>query len=233
MKKTNIAILGTIGVGKTTLLRKLEEKLKEETNDVVVKAEPSVTIPFINDVLKRFYENNTAWSFCLQLCISAAQEAYFQDLRESDYEYALFDMPFSSDVYSYSHMKHKRMNTENHHSLVGIGTNFPFDYVILLSEDKDTTIKRIKKRNKAVTEGKLTEDQKNVSIEDFSYLDEHISDFKEYQNVWLSRFTSDNQNVKIIKVFHIPELGTQEYTDFVDNLAKQIKGETQWKKEFI
>lgn len=97
MKKTNITILGTIGVGKTTLLNKLKERLLMETPNVVVEPEPSVTIPFINEALKHFYNDNASWSFPMQLLISAAQESYMQELRESDYDYSLFDAAYSSD----------------------------------------------------------------------------------------------------------------------------------------
>ena len=222
MKKINIAVLGTIGVGKTTLLNKLKERLEKDTPDVVLKAEPSVTIPFINDVLKRFYNDDKNWSFVLQLCISAAQEAYFQDLRDSDYEYSLFDMPYSSDIYSYSHMKHNRMPPSGHHSLVGIGSKFPFDYIILINEDKETTIKRVSGRNKKANNGEYNGDKKDVAIEDFSYLDSHIEDFKEYQEVWLNRFKCDNPNVKIIRLEHIPELDTELYTTLVEHLHSII-----------
>ena len=222
MLKKNIAILGTIGVGKTTLLHAIEDKLKEYSNSVLVKAEPSVTVPFVNDVLKKFYDDNSSWSFCLQLLISAVQESYFQDLRLSDYDYSLFDMPFSSDIYSYSHMKHKRMSPEGHHSLIGIGSRFPFDYVILINEDKATTMERIKSRNKRVEEGDMDPDKKDVAIDDFSYLDSHISDFKEYQEVWLNRFKCDNPNIKIIRLNHIPDKDSKEYKTLIDEIVSEI-----------
>lgn len=226
MKKINIAILGTIGVGKTTLLHRLEEKLKEYSTSVLIKAEPSVTVPFVNDVLKRFYDDNASWSLCLQLLISSVQESYFQDLRESDYDYSLFDMPYSSDIYSYSHMKHGRMSPEGHHSLVSIGSHFPFDYVILINEDKDVAISRVRGRNKRIEEGDMDPDKKDVAIDDFSYLDSHIADFKEYQEVWLNRFRVDNPNVKIIKLNHIPDMDSKEYNILINELATQImKGE--------
>lgn len=221
-KKINIAVLGTIGVGKTTMLRKLEEKLREVSSSVIVKAEPSVTVPFVNDILKKFYDDNASWSLCLQLLISSVQESYFQDLREADYDYSLFDMPYSSDIYSYSHMKHKRMTPEGHHSLVSIGSHFPFDYVILINEDKETTISRVKNRNKRVEEGNMDPDKKDVPIDDFSYLDSHIADFKEYQEVWLSRFRADNPNVEIIKLNHIPDMTSPEYEGLIKALAKRI-----------
>lgn len=54
MKKTNITINGPIGTGKTTLIHELEKRLNSVSNSVIVQPEPSVTIPFINDVLKNF-----------------------------------------------------------------------------------------------------------------------------------------------------------------------------------
>jgi len=231
MKKNNIAILGTIGVGKTTLLHNIEEELLKYSNSVLVKAEPSVTVPFVNDVLKKFYNDNKSWSLCLQLLISSVQESYFQELRETDYDYALFDMPFSSDIYSYSHMKHGRMSADGHHSLVRIGSKFPFDTVILINEDKETTINRVKNRNTAVANKEYTEDKKDVEIEDFSYLDEHIADFKEYQEVWLTRFKTDNPDVKIIRINHVPDLRSEDYKKLlikiIDIIMKGTSNEYQ------
>jgi len=223
MKKINVGILGTIGVGKTTLLRHLETALKVVDPSVVVKAEPAVTIPFINEALKKFYTDNGGWSYPLQLCISAAQETFFQELRESDYQYSLFDMPYSSDIYSYSHSKRGNMTIDSHYDLENIGSHFPFDYIILINEDKDTTIERIMARNKDATDGKNTNSQKDVSIEDFAYLDNHIADFKEYQEVWLNRFKSDNPKIKIIRLQHIPELTSPEYDILIDKLVEIVK----------
>lgn len=222
MKKVNIAILGTIGVGKTTMLHKIEDELRKKSSNVIVKAEPAVTVPFVNEVLKKFYNDNSSWSLCLQLLISSVQESYFQDLRELDYDYSLFDMPYSSDIYSYSHMKRGRMTSEGHHSLVNIGSHFPFNVVILINEDKETTISRVRNRNKRVEEGDMDPDKKDVSIEDFSYLDNHIADFKEYQDVWLSRFTNDNPNVDIIKLNHIPDINSTEYDELIKKIVERI-----------
>lgn len=224
MKKINIGVLGTIGVGKTTLLHHLADNLKLEVNpaSVVVKPEPSVVIPFINEVLTKFYKDNGAWSYPLQLCISAAQEAFFQELRESDYEYALMDMPYSSDIYSYSYAKRNKLSLEMHYDLENIGSHFPFDYIILINEDKDTTIKRIMSRNNQVKTGSLNNGQSDVSIDSFDYLNDHITDFHEYENVWLTRFKTDNPNIKIIILDGIPDLKDKKYDELIDNLTKRI-----------
>lgn len=218
----NIAILGSIGVGKTTLMSELEKRLRSKSDNVVVQPEPSVTIPFVNEVLKKFYNDNSAWSFPLQLSISAAQEAYMQELRESEYDYALFDAPYSSDIYGYSHSKRGRMRIEDFHALVAIGRPFKFDVVIQICEDKETTIKRISSRNKRVEEGDMDPDKKDVAIDDFSYLDSHIEDFTEYFPIYVSKFKAYNPDAKIIKVRHIPELGSPEYEKFLDNILEEI-----------
>lgn len=224
MKKLNIAVLGTIGVGKTTLLNKLAEKLRWFSKNVIIQPEPSVTIPFINEVLKKFYDDNAGWSFPLQLSISAAQEAYMQMLRESDYDYSLFDAPYSSDIYSYSHAKRGRMRIEDHHALVSVGRPFKFDVIIKICEDKHTTISRISKRNKRVEEGDMDPDKKDVSIDDFSYLDSHIEDFTEYFPIYINKFKCYNPDALIIELNHIPDLESPEYDELITKIYLKIIG---------
>lgn len=223
MKKTNIAILGCIGVGKTTILNNLHNHLSAKTiNPVLQISEPSVSIPFINDVLKKFYDDNSAWSYPLQLCISAAQEAHFQTLRESEYDYALMDMPFSSDIYAYSHQKNGRMDPEYFRALLTVGSHFSFDFIVLINESKEKTIEHVKSRNKRVEEGTMDPDKKDVEIDDFSYLNDHIDDFNEYINIWLTRFKRDNPNIKIIELTDVPNMNTKEYEKLLDDITNII-----------
>ena len=49
MKKINIAIIGTIGVGKSTLLNRLAATFN--TKAVEVRQETSVSVPYISDLL--------------------------------------------------------------------------------------------------------------------------------------------------------------------------------------
>lgn len=221
--KKNIAILGSIGVGKTTLMNNIERKLREISNRVLVQPEPSVTIPFVNEVLKKFYNDNSGWSFPLQLSISAAQEAYMQELRESDYDYALFDAPYSSDIYGYSHAKRGRMRIEDFHALVAIGRPFKFDVVVQICEDKDTTIKRISKRNKRVEEGDMDPDKKDVSIDDFSYLDAHIEDFSEYFPIYIEKFRAYNPETKVFKISHVPEIESEDYEKLINDIVDLVR----------
>lgn len=224
MKKINVNIIGTIGCGKTTLMNELYRKLSITSKNVVMEPEPSVTVPFINDALKHFYDDNSRWSYPLQLLVSAAQESYMQTLRESEYDYSLFDAAFSSDIYGYSHAKNGRMALSDYHALLSIGRRFKFDYVIWIHEDKETTIQRLKSRNKRVEEGDMDPDKKDVAIDDFSYIDKHLTDFEEYMPMYLNRFRRDNLDVKIIELKHLPEISSEAYSKLVESLTKEIEG---------
>jgi len=222
MKKINITVNGPIGAGKTTLIHELETRLRSISKSVVVQPEPSVTIPFINDVLKKFYTDNKKWSYSLQLCISAAQEAYMETLNESKYEYALFDAAYSSDIYGYSHCAHGRMTLDDFHALLNVGRPFKFDYLIWINANKDELIQHVKSRNSKITTGFIEEEKKDVPIEDFSYLDSHLKDFTEYKPIYFNRFKQGNKDVKIIELSNLPKLGTPEYTKLMDFLFNEI-----------
>jgi deoxyadenosine/deoxycytidine kinase len=222
VRKINITVNGPIGAGKTTFMERLEAALREKSDSVIVQPEPSVTIPFINDVLKNFYSDNMGWSYPLQVLISGAQEAYLQLLRESDYDYAIMDAAWSSYIYGYSHYKNGRMSLRDYNALASLSRPFKFDYLIWIGGSKAEIISHIKGRNEKVSNGELDEGKKDVEIEDFSYIDSHLEDFSEYLPVYLSKFKSFNPNIKIIKINHIPDINSAEYEDMIYNIANKI-----------
>lgn len=163
-----------------------------------------------------------SWSYPLQLLISGAQEAYMQQLRESDYDFALMDMAFSSDIYSYSHQKHGRMNLWDHYNLLNVGRPFKFDYVIWINEDAKTTKERIQTRNAAVKSKNLKPGKKDLEIDNMDYIDEHIKDFKEYEEVYFQKFRTMNPNVAIIKISKIPDKDSEDFKNLIERIYKQI-----------
>jgi len=232
MKNENIAVIGTIGVGKTTLIRAMEAKLKLN-NTVLVKPEPSVTIPFVNEALKRFYTDNDAWAYPMQLLITSSQEAYMQDLESADYDYSIIDMPYSSEIYGYSHFKNGRLNHDEFLKLLSAGRTFRFDYLIILKSDKETTINRILGRNKKIDNNETVNvGGKDVQIEDFSYLDGHITDFMEYLPIHITRFKRMNPDIKIIELDTLPDMNTDKdsYEDIINNLCKEIEDNNDERK---
>jgi len=156
--------------------------------------------------------------------ISGAQEAYMQQLRESDYDFALMDMAYSSDIYSYSHQKHGRMNLWEHYNLLNTGRPFKFDFVIWICENAETTKQRIQIRNNTIESGQMPKDKKDLSIENMDYIESHIQDFKEYEEIYLNKFRTMNPNVEIIKISNIPDIESKEFKDLIEKIYKQIVG---------
>lgn len=211
--------------GKTTLMKKLREKLESMNESVIVQPEPSVTIPFINDVLQEFYKDNTRWSYPLQLMISSAQEVYMEQLRQADYDFALFDAAYSSDIYGYSHSKHKRMTMEDFYALLQIGRPFKFDFMIWIEEDPETIKNHVRNRNKDVTNDACDSEQSDLVIEDLSYIDQHLEDFEEYFPIYLNKFKGYNEDLKLITLSNLPNIYKEPevYDNFITQLAEALK----------
>lgn len=218
MEKKNIAIIGTIGVGKSTLLHRLAAMFN--TNSVEVRQEPSVSVPYINKVLQSFYKDTSSWAYPLQLSISAANEVQFEELRLTDYEYLFFDMPYSSFIYDAIHEKNGRMTHNEKLAIDGIHREFPFQYLIHIKESPETTIERVSKRNKKVASKSDYLGQQDVEIEDYSYLYEHIKDFREFEDSYIKTCF---KNAKIIELDGLPDENSHDYVDLLTKLHDQIE----------
>jgi deoxyadenosine/deoxycytidine kinase len=210
--KISIAIIGTIGVGKSTFIERLRRSFLEDEvipNEVVAIGEPSVSIDFLKDTLKRFYKDTKAWAYPLQLGVSAAQEIHFQQLRSSDYDVAIMDAPYSSYIYCKIHEKAGRITETERQLIDDVSRPFPFDYVILVEETAETTIERIMKRNRT------------IELTDLLYLHEHIRDYKEFQDGYIQKYFPGAQ---LIKVSNLPDDSSEEYQELINNTRNKIIG---------
>jgi len=217
--KKNIAVLGTIGVGKSTLIRRLKKHLEEKDNALRVEfiPEPSISLPNLSKVLEEFYKDTVSWAYPLQLGVSAAHEIHFQEMRKKDYDVLLFDAPYSSYVYCNIHTKNGRLTEEERMAIDNVSRPFPFDLVVVVQEDMDITINRIMKRNNAVNSGN---DIPDLNINDFSYLEEHIRDFKEFLPSYIEKYFP---HADIIILGHLPEDTTGEYIQLLESIEKKLE----------
>jgi deoxyadenosine/deoxycytidine kinase len=213
-KKVNVAILGTIGVGKSTLIKRLLKHL--ENYKVEFVPEPSISLPYLSNVLDNFYKDTKRWAYTLQLGVSAAHEIHFEETRGKDYDVLLFDAPYSSFVYCKIHAKVGRMSEEDRERIENVSNPFHFDYVIMVKEDMNVTIDRIIKRNNEVNNGKGIPD---LSISDFSYLEEHIKDYEEFEDEYIKKYFPDSD---LISLNGLPEDNSPEYTLILDYLKERM-----------
>jgi len=212
-----VGIIGTIGVGKTSFIEYLKNALVERNKRVISFGEPSIIHGNINRILGKFYKDTNRWAYSLQLGISAAHEAIFTEIeeteeKENDYDVAIVDAPYSSYIYCNIHKKNGRLTEEERVNIDNVSRDFHFDYIILLEESADETIRRIKKRSR-----------KEEKLDDLSYMYEHIEDFKLFRKGYLDKYFSDSE---YIHLKDMPEIGGEQYKEIIDSLANTIvKGE--------
>jgi deoxyadenosine/deoxycytidine kinase len=206
----NVAIIGTIGVGKSTFIQKLNDEIKSNRvipTETIVYGEPSVSIDFFKEALKKFYKNTKNWAYPLQLGVSAAQEINHQSLKDSNYDVAIVDAPYSSYMYCNIHVKAGRMSEEEKNTVISISRPFPYDIVILIEETAEVTIDRIMKRNRS------------IELNDLLYLHEHIRDYKEFQEEYISTYFP---GAEVIRLSALPDDSMQEYNDILKDTIDKI-----------
>lgn len=208
-----VGIIGTIGVGKSSFIDYLKATLIEKNKKVISFGEPSIIHGNINHMLGRFYKNTARWAYPLQLGISAAHEAIYTEISElesekADYDIAIVDAPYSSYIYCNIHKKNGRLTEEERVAIDNISKDFYFDYIILLEESADETIKRIKKRSR-----------KEEKLDDLSYMYEHIEDFKLFRQGYLNEYFA---NSTFIHLKDMPYIGGEEYNVILNSLADRI-----------
>lgn len=215
----NVAVIGTIGVGKTTFIHELSSHINPAgTRKLFLVGEPSVSLIDCNKLLQRLYGRNMRdWVYPLQATISAAHEASFQEARESDYDISLFDMPYSSYIYNRIHNKHGRISDEEVKNIDNISRPFKFDIIVCLNADYETTVSRVKARNQNIR----VDSNSDQKIEDYEYLKEHISDFSLFKEEWIKKYFGDALRIDVT----LPDHFLQEYRVCVKKICEQIESE--------
>jgi deoxyadenosine/deoxycytidine kinase len=207
--KLSIAIIGTIGVGKSTFIEKLKESFQDESfpDEILTIGEPSVSIDFLKDTLKKFYKDTNKWAYPLQLGVSAAQEIHFQSMRVADYDIAIMDAPYSSYMYCKIHQKAGRLTEDEVKIIDSVSRPFPFDFLVIIEETADVTIDRIMKRNRS------------IELTDLLYLHEHIRDYSEFREGYIQKYFS---GAEVITLKGLPNDKSDEYQDIIEDVKRQI-----------
>jgi deoxyadenosine/deoxycytidine kinase len=209
--KITIAVIGTIGVGKSTFINRLSKVFLNEAipNEVITIGEPSVSIDFFNDALKKFYKDTKSWAYPLQLGVSAAQEIHMQNLREQKYDIAIMDAPYSSFMYCKIHQKAGRITEQERAIIENVSRPFPFDYLIFIKETAETTIDRIMKRNRS------------IELRDLLYLHEHIRDYQEFENEYIQKYFP---GAELITISKLPDDSSKDYENIISKVRDRILG---------
>jgi deoxyadenosine/deoxycytidine kinase len=142
----HIAITGNIGVGKTTLVRKLAEHYSWDALYEAVEGNP---------YLADFYEDMPRWSFHLQIFFLNSRFEQAQQIRAAHYKTVIQDRTIYEDAFIFaknlaqSGIMHQR-DYENYLAMYRsiIKTIAPPDVIIYLKADLPKFLSQIKKRGR-------------------------------------------------------------------------------------
>ncbi len=147
-----IVISGTVGVGKSTISKKLYEHLHSTDEDVFLMEEIMEDDPY----LKRYYENRPAWSYLIQInfVMNRFNKAYASSLlkgykifdRHFLDDYIIASMPFIKDdipmlQWNSYFFLNKALNSR-------LKESAKVEYFFLLKADFETIIDRVKGRGR-------------------------------------------------------------------------------------
>ncbi|KAA3614831.1 MAG: deoxynucleoside kinase [Calditrichaeota bacterium] len=189
-RKLFVAIAGNIGVGKTTLTKKLSERLEWKAY-----YEKVVDNPYLSD----FYADMNRWSFHLQVFFLSNR---FKNQREiNDWpDSCIQDRSIYEDVEIFAHTLHKQgsmsdKDYENYHELFSTMVEYlrKPDIILYLRSSVDRLIKQIAKRGR---EYEKTIDPK------------YLVQLNEAYDEWIERAKDDG--------FHVVTIETKNH-DFENN----------------
>jgi deoxyadenosine/deoxycytidine kinase len=163
----HIAITGNIGVGKTTLVRKLSEHYKWQALYEAVEGNP---------YLADFYDDMPRWAFHLQIYFLNSRFAQAQRIRSQHYQTVIQDRTIYEDAFIFAkNLNQSKLMSdrdyENYLSLYKtiINTIQPPDVIIYLKADLPKFISQIKKRGRDF--------EQNISEEYLTNLNDLYEDF--------------------------------------------------------
>ncbi len=157
----NIVISGTVGVGKSTISKELEKRLKESNDKVVLMDEISEDDPYLD----KYYENRPAWSYLIQMnfVLGRFNNAYLHSQEDGIKifdrhfldDYIIASMPFiKDDMPNFLWQSYAIFNQELNNRLKDVAK---VDYFFLLKADFDEIISRVAGRGR--------DSEKDVDVE--------------------------------------------------------------------
>lgn len=191
-----IAIEGVIGVGKTSLAKKLSERLKAK---LILESFED------NPFLEKFYKNPERYAFHTQIHFLLTRYKQLVQLKQEDlfFEYIISDYIFEKDkIFAYMNLKDDELELyERISKLIEREIRTP-DLVIYLQSTVERLMQNIKQRNRSY-EKEITK--------------EYIKDLNEGYNYFFFRFRATK--VLIVNVAEIDFVNNEK--DF-EELVKKI-----------
>jgi len=143
-----VAVEGVIGVGKTSLVRILQERL-----DCGVLFEEFEENPF----LERFYQDKKAWAFQTQMFFLLSRHRQFQETfqqRDLFFDVTISDYTFDKDkIFAIQNLSEDELSMYDTVATALERDRVKPDYIIYLRAGVDKLVQRIRKRGRSMEKG--------------------------------------------------------------------------------
>lgn len=206
-----IGVIGSIGVGKSTFINCLINKIEELEVKTHVFGEPAMEDPETHQILLKFYGDTLTYAFALETSITKVYNRYYQQIKEMEQKnvegVVIIDGPSNGDIYSRIFYKNNIFTLEQRDEVFSKVEEFDIDIMIYLQESAEETIRRIKKRDRS------------MEMSNLDYIYDHVRD---YQTVIPHYLKSRFPGAKVLNLQNFPDVTTKEYDEFVTILARLI-----------
>jgi deoxyadenosine/deoxycytidine kinase len=209
MKK--IGIIGPLGVGKSSLIKRIEKSIIDSNKKLKVFGEPAMIEPTINKILEKFYKDTHTWAYPLEISAAAGHEAIYTEIKEleknNEYDCVIVDTPSSSFIYSRIFVKNGIFSDNERKIVDSMFSGFRFDFIVLLNETAEETIRRIMERHR------------NMELNNFDYIHKHVSDYNLFSEEYISTLFP---TAEVIRLNNLPDLDTEEYNQLVASIIEKF-----------
>ncbi len=206
-----IGVIGSIGVGKSTFINCLINKIGELEIKTHVFGEPAMEDPETHQILLKFYGDTLTYAFALETSITKVYNRYYRYIKEMEQKnvegVVIIDGPSNGDIYSRIFYKNNIFTLEQRDEVFSKVEEFDIDIMIYLQESAEETIRRIKKRDRS------------MEMSNLDYIYDHVRD---YQTVIPHYLKSRFPGAKVLNLQNFPDVTTKEYDEFVTILARLI-----------
>jgi len=192
-KPSIISIEGNIGSGKSTILEKLEDLMKENERIVFLK-EPVEIWETIKDkntgenILQKFYQNQEKYAFSFQVMAYASRLCIIRNIIKSrnDIDVIICERSLGADKHIFAKMLYDDGKIDDinyqiyNHFYKTYEEEFKLDGIVYIDADAEICHERITKRSR--------EGEQNISLE-------YLQKCKSYHHDWLTNTKTNVLNI--------------------------------------
>ena len=221
-----ISIEGNIGSGKTTIVEKLQEKLKYDSSIVFLREPVDIWMSLKDEngenILEKFYNDPSKYAFTFQITAFVTRLSMIRNIikENKDCNYIICERSLSADKHIFAKMLYDDGMIDDIHYKIYMkfyeefSSDYELEKIIYIDADPDICKKRIHKRSRNGEEG--------ITLD-------YLEKCKKYHDEWLLNMNNvitikTNENVK----YENNDNGIKWLNEIIKCIKKTDNKEKDW-----